>query len=105
MIKAPSEATLQKYGLTEAEWLSILASQGNVCAICKKVPTTGRFVTDHEHVKGWKKQPPEQRKLAVRGVLCHFCNHYYLSRGITVAKARNVVLYLEAYAARKPSEG
>lgn len=104
MIKTPSKATLKKYGLSEEEWKAILDSQGSVCFICKKYPKTGRLCVDHEHVKGWKKMPPEERKKYVRGLLDWFCNHYYLGRGITIEKAKNVVKYLEQYENRQNNE-
>jgi hypothetical protein len=104
MILTPKPATLKRYGLSEAEWRAILEKQGGVCAICKRVPSTGRTVIDHFHAKGWKKMPPEQRKLYVRGLCCWFCNHAFLGRGITVEKSRNVTLYLEEFEARKPKE-
>ncbi len=93
----PKPETLKKYGLTAEEWLAILESQGGVCAVCSKVPKTGRFVVDHEHVRGWKKKKPEVRKTYVRGLLCWFCNHSYVGRSITLQKARNVVKYLEGH--------
>lgn len=96
-MKPPSQNTLDKYGLTELEWLAILDSQGGVCPICKGVPSTGRFVVDHEHVKGYKKMTPKERALRVRGLLCWFCNHYYVGRCITVEKSRNVTEYLLRY--------
>jgi hypothetical protein len=102
MILVPSEATLKKYGLSEAEWKALLDSQEGVCFVCKLVPTKGRLCIDHEHVKGWKKMPPEKRKLYVRGLLCWVCNHYYLGRGINISKAKNVVAFLERYSARRP---
>jgi hypothetical protein len=102
MINEPTPATLKKYGLTSQEWWDILHGQGDVCPICKKVPSTGRFVIDHEHVRGWKDMPPDERKLYVRGITCWFCNHSYLGRGITVDKAMNTVSYLAAYAERRP---
>ena len=102
MLKVPSQATLKKYGLTEEKWLAIAASQGNVCAICKKEPSSGRLNTDHEHVKNWKKMPAEQRALYVRGLLCYICNFRVLTRGMTLEKAQNAVTYLENYAKRKP---
>jgi hypothetical protein len=74
-----------------------------VCAICEKIPSTGRFVTDHEHVRGWKDMPPEQRKRYVRGILCWFCNKTYVGRAITVPKAENVVTYLREYQQRRDS--
>jgi hypothetical protein len=91
----PTKATLDKYGLSAQEWEAILNSQGNICPICKKESGTGRYVTDHKHVKGWKNMPPEQRKLYVRGITCWYDNHWVLSRGITVEKLQNAVEYLQ----------
>lgn len=93
----PKPETLKKYGLTEAEWLAILESQGGVCAICSKLPPSGRLVVDHEHVVRWKHLKPEARKLYIRGVLCWVCNHYYLGRSMNLQKAKNVVRYLEEH--------
>lgn len=70
--RVPLPPTLRKYGLTPAEWLTIADRQGNVCAVCKKLPENGRLCTDHDHVKGWKKMKPEKRKEHVRGLLCYF---------------------------------
>ncbi len=100
-ILTPSEATLSKYGLSEAEWREHLERQGGVCYVCRNEPSKGRLCIDHEHVKGWKKLPPEKRKIYVRGLLCWVCNHYYLGRGITISRAKNVATYLEQYEARK----
>lgn len=101
MVQTPSIATLKKYGLSEAEWRVILDSQGGVCFVCQKEPTKGRLCIDHEHVKLWKKMPPEKRKLYVRGLLCWVCNHYYLGRGISIPKAHRVALYLEQFEEKK----
>ena len=98
MVREPKPKTLARYGLTLEAWRAILDRQGGVCAVCRRVPTSGRLCVDHEHVKGWKKKPPEERAKAVRGLLCFFCNHYYVGRAITVAKSRNVTAYLERYA-------
>lgn len=102
MIQTPSEATLKKYGLSEDEWRAILVRQQGRCFVCEQIPTKGRLCIDHEHVKGWKKMPPERRKLYVRGLLCWVCNHYYLGRGISVPKSKNVTRYLEEFEARRP---
>lgn len=96
-LKKPSKATLKKYGLSEEDWENLATKQGHVCFVCKKLTSTGRLCIDHEHVKGWKKLPPEQRKIYVRGLLCWFCNSKYLSRGITVDKLRNGLKYIEDY--------
>ena len=44
---------------------------------------------------------PERRATYVRGVLCWFCNHAYLARGMSVEKARRIAAYLAAYEAAK----
>lgn len=100
MIRVPSSATLKKYGLSASEWVVILKSQGNVCAICKKVPTSGRFVTDHFHKRLYKSLPDIERKRLVRGILCVHCNRFYLAKGITVDKAQAIVEYLSIFEKR-----
>ena len=100
MVIVPSLGTLAKYGLTEKDWREILDRQGGVCAICKKEPKKGRLCIDHEHAYGWKNMPDEERKKYVRGLLCWFCNHYYVGRCITIEKAKNVATYLEEYEKR-----
>lgn len=96
-VRVPKKSSLRKYGLLRAEWLEILRTQGNVCAICKKLPPSGRMVTDHEHVLGWKKMPWHERKKYVRGILDWVCNHYAVGRGVTLERARATVAYLEAF--------
>jgi hypothetical protein len=102
MIQTPTKATLKRYGLSELEWREMGERQGWVCFVCKMEPKKERLCIDHEHVRGWKKMPPEQRKLYVRGLLCWVCNHYYLCRGISVDRSKNVTSYLEQYAIRRP---
>lgn len=96
-LKQPSPKTLSKYGLTLEDWAVIAARQNGVCDVCEKLPKSGRLNIDHEHVRGWKKMPPGKRKLFVRGLLCYMCNLFYLARGMTVDKAKNVARYLERY--------
>ncbi len=93
----PKPATLKRYGLTLEDWRIMVALQGGACYVCRKVPTTGRLVIDHEHRPRWKHQPPAERRKAVRGALCWFCNKNYVGRCITVEKARRVVEYLERH--------
>jgi Recombination endonuclease VII len=83
--------------LTEDDFIAILERQGGRCPICGNTPKTGRWNIDHEHVKGWKKMPPEKRKLYVRGVSCWFCNKYYLGRSISLERLKNAVQYMEDY--------
>lgn len=100
-VKRPSLETLKKYGLSLAEWENILYSQNGVCYVCGKISSTGRLVTDHEHVKNWKKMPPEQRKTYVRGLLCWVDNHYTMGRGATVEKFIRAADYLGSYRERQ----
>jgi hypothetical protein len=104
-LKVPTEATLKKYGLSILDWNEIACKQNFVCFVCEKLTTTGRLCVDHEHAKGWKKMPPEQRKLYVRGLLCWVCNHYYLGKGINIKKSINVTKYLEQYESKKVKDG
>lgn len=97
----PSEKTLRKYGLTADDWRALLKRQGGVCAICKTVPLSGRLVIDHEHVPGWAKKPPHERKKYVRGLLCVFDNYRTVGRGATAYKLTNAAAYLRRYDRRK----
>lgn len=98
----PTKQTLAKYGLTLAEWKSILKSQGGVCAICRRVPPSRRLVVDHFHIRGWKKMKPAERKGYVRGLACFMCNGKCLSRHMTLTRAEYVAAYLRAYEQRQP---
>ena len=102
-LKVPSATTLKKYGLTADDWQALAEKQAGACFVCQKVPSSGRLCVDHEHVRAYKKLPPEVRKLYVRGLLCFFCNLHYCGRAITVKKSLRVTEYLQAYAARRPS--
>lgn len=97
----PKPATLRRYGLKLEGWQAIGERQGWVCYVCRRVPKSGRLCIDHEHVRGWKRMPPEERVRFVRGLCCFFCNHYHLARGITVERALRVASYLSEYEARK----
>ncbi len=99
--KYPTDETLEKYGLSRLDFKMLLESQNGICPVCEKVPSTGRWYIDHEHVKGWKNMPAEKRKLYVRGVLCYFCNRFYLAKAMTKVKAKNIIKYLDDYDIRK----
>lgn len=93
----PSEKCLAKYGLTAVDWMDILERQGGHCAVCQEPRAS--LCVDHVHAKGWKKMPPEQRKLWVRGLLCFWCNTHYVGRGINHERSRRVTAYLEGFRA------
>jgi len=101
-IKVPTQATLKKYGLTALDWLIMLDEQSWVCPIMGVTPSTGRFVIDHEHVPGWEKLPPDERKKYVRGLVSWYANHAYLGRGISIERAANVLYFLKNYEMRRP---
>lgn len=112
-VHPPQFYTLRTFGYTQEEWEKLLASQDGSCALCGTVPPCkrptckidwehGHLVFDHEHVPGWKKMAPSQRKRYVRGLLCPWDNRFVLGRYITIAKARAIVKYLARYERRRP---
>ena len=61
---------LRRYGLRPLEYEDMVASQGGVCALCRKAEThrgrngeVTRLAVDHDHATG-----------SVRALLCHSCN-------------------------------
>lgn len=56
---------LQKFGITEEQYLAMVAAQDGKCAICKRSEPGGRgaWHVDHDHVT-----------TKVRALLCHSCN-------------------------------
>lgn len=102
LIPTPTLPTLRKYGLPLEAWQAMLVAQGGVCAICRKVPGgSGRLYIDHEHVRGWKKMPPELRRGYVRGLLCYLCNTVWVRRGATPERLRSAADYLQRYEERR----
>ena len=101
VVRVPSAQTLRRYGLTETDWRRHLRRQGGVCGVCGKVPPSGTLHIEHEHVRGFKDMPPEQKRRYVRGLACWWCNANLLRRGTTPAKLRAAADYLEAYEERK----
>lgn len=96
--REPVESTLARYGLSREEWRALLKhdAQGNpVCACCGNILT--RSVIDHEHVRGWKTMPDEERKLYVRGIVCPSCNHFVLTRYADAKKHRQAAAFLDRY--------
>lgn len=90
----PTEATTKRYGITLKSWILKLESQGWVCPICCARSKTGAYVTDHQHVRGWKKLPDTERAKTFRGCLCNYCNHRVL-RALTLTQAQRCAKYLE----------
>lgn len=55
---------LRRYGVTEAHYKELVASQDGKCAICCTEPESRQLHIDHDHKSG-----------KVRGLLCHKCNN------------------------------
>jgi hypothetical protein len=100
MQKIPACKTLEKYGLSEQDWLDLYNKYDGRCHVCRK-PTKGRLNIEHEHVKGFKNMLPEERKKYVRGLADFVCNFRILTRGTTIEKLKLAVQYLEEYEKRK----
>lgn len=98
--REPSLGTLRKYGLTLKDWKRILRRQGGSCGLCHVTPPSGILHIDHDHVAGWKKMSPEERKMYVRGIVCYQCNFVYLRRGADSDRLRAGAIYLDRYAQR-----
>jgi hypothetical protein len=100
-VKAPTAATLKRYGLTAAEWLGLLKAQGWRCPICLKRGAGVRWNTDHHHVPRWKTMPPSERRRYVRGVLCAYCNFRRVNSRMPADEAARIADYLRAYETRR----
>jgi len=98
----PRDKYLRKeYGITEAEYMKMLKVQDGKCALCGQVPKpTTNLHVDHEHVLGYQRMPPEERRKYVRGLLDYRCNKFKLGR-TTLSDARRIFEYLENPPARR----
>lgn len=70
------------YGISHAEYESILAQQSQACAICRGV-RRGSYDVDHDHrlekqLLAEGREPLEARRLSVRGLICRRCNRRLL---------------------------
>lgn len=98
-INVVAASTLKRYGLTELEWLQMLAAQGWRCPICLR--RVKKYNTDHEHVPGWRDMPPEERKRYVRGVLCVYDNYKVVPSRMSAAEAARMAAYIFDYETRR----
>lgn len=98
-MQPPTKATLSRYGLTVDEWQAMYDRQAGRCPVCNR--DVDKLVIDHEHIRGWKSLPPEQRKLYVRGLLCVRDNWRFLPTGLTGEIAGRIHTYLSQYEGRR----
>jgi len=101
--RIPVNKTLNIYGITRYEWLSLLNAQGWRCGCCGKERQLWNI--DHEHVKGWKKLSRPERKKFVRGILCWRCNKLVVGSHLTYEESKKITTYLRLYVARKKRMG
>lgn len=119
LVKPPSAGTLTKYGLTKDDWLALCEACNYTCVVCGKEFGDRPLVIDHEHVRGFKARKkrkakvgghyikvrvmkPSERRQYVRGVIHNYCNRF-VRRWLTLARAKAIVAYLEAFERRRES--
>lgn len=61
----------KRYGITEAQYNTQLARQGDACALCRKHKSNFSYNLhqDHSHKTGRN-----------RGIVCYFCNKFRIAR-------------------------
>lgn len=77
----------KEYGITLAEYETLLEAQGGVCAICGNPPNGRVLSVDHDHKTGLR-----------RGLLCHGCNMGLGSLGDSTPTLQAAIAYLQKYA-------
>lgn len=87
----------RKYGISNEDFENLSRAQGGSCFICGALPKSRNLHVDHVHVKGYKKLPPGEKILYVRGLLCFQCNKLLMGRGMTREKAKRIVEYLSRF--------
>ncbi len=60
-----------KYGITEAQYIAQLKSQGDACALCGKHKSEFSYNLHQDHNHKTKKN---------RGIVCYFCNKFRIGR-------------------------
>lgn len=90
-----------KYGLTLQDYQKLLKAQNGVCFICGHPPKTRALSVDHEHIKNFKKLPPQEKQKYCRGLLCFRCNHRFMSRGMSEHIAQRLLVYLQQYGRKR----
>jgi hypothetical protein len=73
----------EAYGLTEEQYLGLVANQGGLCAICSNAPKNRKLDIDHCHTTN-----------RIRGLLCNKCNQAIGLLNDSPKLAVKVALYL-----------
>ena len=85
-VKKLAATMKRRYGITEADYLTMLKSQQGHCALCYRTPNQERYFRlniDHCHRTG-----------KVRGLLCTPCNHAIGQLGDSAEHLQKAVAYL-----------
>lgn len=78
--------------LTDDEYELLLSAQGGGCAVCGRLPSPGRRLSeDHDHTTGLS-----------RGLLCTWCNRYLV--GNKTEKHRALFMNASWYLANPPAQ-
>lgn len=92
-LKIRCKHVLRQYGLTTNEYLHLIISQNNRCAICGKEEHTRTnkgvirpLCVDHDHITG-----------KVRGLLCNHCNSMLGHSRDDIQTLENGIKYLQKY--------
>lgn len=83
-------ALQRNFGITLAEYRQILAAQGGMCPICKKLLSGWSNPVDHDHKSG-----------IVRGILCTWCNRKNVGHFNDWRLVWEIYKYLKHYPALK----
>jgi formate dehydrogenase maturation protein FdhE len=73
-----------RYGITPEEYDALLLGQDNVCAVCGRPPTNGKYLyVDHNH-----------DTKEIRGLLCNNCNLMLGHAGDSRTTLQSAIIYL-----------
>lgn len=83
-----------KYGITQAEYDALKASQGGRCFVCQRATGARKaLAVDHDHDLGYGRH-------SVRALLCTTCNHVLLGRYDVAALQRAIEVLTDPPAQR-----
>jgi hypothetical protein len=88
---------VRTYGITAEDYLALLHTQGNRCAICRREPE--RWAVDHDHTCC---AGAESCGRCVRGLLCDPCNRGLAGFADNPGSLRSAADYLERFTDEPP---
>lgn len=105
-VKQRDKYLYKYYGISQRQFLMMLDAQKDCCATCLQHFGVKRINVDHEHIKGFKKFPPELKAIYVRGLCCYKCNRFLLGaadkyKNCQVDVLIRTVIYLSEYGQKR----